>query len=71
METVLIQINDKKAYKLLEDLEDLQVIKVLKKSNYEGQSLSERFGGKLSSEVAEDMQEYISRSRKEWENRDI
>lgn len=71
METVLIQINDKKAYKLLEDLEDLQVIKVLKKSNYDSQSLSERFAGKLSPEVAEDMQEYITRSRKEWENRDI
>jgi ribonuclease D len=71
METVLIQINDKKAYKLLEDLEDLQVIKVLKKSNYDVQSLSEKFGGKLPSEVAEDMQEYITRSRKEWGNRDI
>ena len=71
METVLIQINDKKAYKLLEHLEDLQVIKVLKKSNYDSQSLSERFAGKLSPEVAEDMQEYITRSRKEWENRDI
>ena len=55
----------------MEDLEDLQVIKVQKKSNYDGQSLSERLGRKLSSEVAEDMQEYINRSRKEWENRDI
>jgi hypothetical protein len=71
METVLIQINDKKAYKLLEDLEDLQVIKVLKKSSSDDQSLSDKFGGKLSLEVAEDMQEYIIRSRKEWENRDI
>lgn len=65
MKTVLIQINDKKAYKLLEDLEDLQIIKVLKKSNNDVQSLSEKFGGKLPSEVAEDMQEYITRSRKE------
>lgn len=29
METVLIQINNNKAYRLLEDLEDLQLIKVL------------------------------------------
>lgn len=71
METVLIQINDKKAYKLLEDLEGLQVIRVLKKSNFDVQSLAEKFGGKLPSEVAEDMQEYITRSRKEWGNRDI
>ena len=32
METVLIQINNSKAYRLLEDLEDLHIIKVLTKS---------------------------------------
>jgi hypothetical protein len=32
METVVIQINNSKAYKLLETLEDMQVIKVLKKA---------------------------------------
>ena len=31
METVLVQINNNKAYRLLEDLEDLNIIKVLKK----------------------------------------
>lgn len=31
METVLLQINNNKAYKILEDLEDLDIIKVLKK----------------------------------------
>ena len=30
METVLIQINNSKAYKLLEDLEDLNLIKMMK-----------------------------------------
>lgn len=64
METVLIQINDIKAYKLLESLEDLQIIKVLKKSNYDIQILSEKFGAKLHLEVADDIQEYITRSKK-------
>jgi hypothetical protein len=32
METVLLQINNVKAYQLLEDLEDLKLIKVLKKN---------------------------------------
>ena len=32
METILVQINNNKAYRLLEDLEDLHIIKVLKKS---------------------------------------
>ena len=31
METVLVQINNNKAYKLLEDLEDLHIVKILKK----------------------------------------
>ncbi len=33
METVLIRIDNKKAYRFLEDLEDLQIIKVLQKKN--------------------------------------
>lgn len=64
METVLIQINDLKAYKLLESLEDLQIIKVLKKSKDEDKGISEKFGGKLHLEVAEDILAYISKSRK-------
>ena len=32
METVILQINNNKAYKLLEDLEDLHIIKGLKKA---------------------------------------
>lgn len=33
METVLLQINNDQAYKLLKDLEALKIIKVLKKTN--------------------------------------
>ena len=42
METILIQINNAKAYRFLEDLEDLQIIKVLKKSVQSGQKLPEK-----------------------------
>ena len=69
METVLIQINNAKAYKLLEDLEDLHILKVLKKSIEPQQKLSEKYAGKLPSEVADELQEYVSQSRKEWNNR--
>jgi len=71
METVLIQINNSKAYKLLEDLEDLQIIKVLKKSTLPQQKLSEKYAGKLPSEVADELQNYVTQSRNEWNNRDI
>ena len=71
METVLVQINNIKAYKLLEDLEDLNIIKVLKKSIQPQQKLSEKYAGKLPAEVADDLQNYVAESRNEWNNRNI
>ncbi|MDB4924196.1 hypothetical protein [Mucilaginibacter sp.] len=71
METVLVQINDSKAYKLLEDLEDLHIIKVLKKSVQPKQKLSEKYAGKLPSDIADELQNYIAQSRNEWNTRSI
>lgn len=66
METVLVQINNSKAYKLLEDLEALDVIKVLKKSIQSKQKLSEKYAGKLPSDIADELQDFVTKSRKEW-----
>lgn len=71
METVLVQINDRKAYKLLEDLEGLNILKVLKKSILPTQKLSEKYAGKLPSDVADELQKYVTQSRNEWNNRSI
>lgn len=71
METVLVQINNNKAYKLLKDLEDLHIIKVLKKSTQPQQKLSEKYAGKLPTDVADELQNYVTQSRNEWNNRSI
>jgi hypothetical protein len=71
METILLQIKDNKAYQLLEDLEALNVIKILDKNIQPKQKLSEKYAGKLSSEVADQLQEYVTRSRNEWNNSNI
>ncbi len=71
METVLVQINNNKAYRLLEDLEDLHIIKVLKKSVQTQQKLSEKYAGKLPGNVADELQNYVTQSRKEWNSRGI
>ncbi|NOU21667.1 MAG: hypothetical protein HOO93_07705 [Methyloglobulus sp.] len=71
METVLVQITNNKAYRLLEDLEDLQIIKVLKKSKQPVQKLSEKYAGKLPSEIADQLQNQLTLSRDEWNNRNI
>lgn len=63
METVLIQINNNKAYRLLEDLEDLHIIKVLKKSIQSEQKLSEKYAGKLPADIADELQNYVTQSR--------
>ena len=71
METVLVQINDNKAYKLLEDLEDMHIIKLLKRSSLPPQKLSEKYAGKLPADIADELQEYVAQSRSEWNNRSI
>jgi hypothetical protein len=71
METVLIQINDNKVYKLLEDLEELQILKVLKKNTQPSQKLSEKYAGKLPSYVADKLQNYVIQSRNEWNNHSV
>jgi hypothetical protein len=71
METVLIQIKNNKAYKLLEDLEDLQIIKVLEKSSLPQPKLSDKYAGKLPSEVADELQKYVTKSCNECNSRNI
>ncbi len=71
METVLVQINNNKAYKLLKDLEDLQIIKVLENKIQPPQKLSEKYAGKLPSELADEIQNYVTKSRNEWYNHSI
>lgn len=71
METVLLEINNPKAYRLLEDLEALDIIKVLKKSKQPELKLSEKYAGKLPTDIADELQQYVTDSRKEWNNRGI
>lgn len=68
METILIQIHDVKAYKLLEDLEDLNILKVLKKNIQPHQRLSEKYAGKLTSDVVDELQNFVTQSRNELNN---
>ena len=72
METILLEITNNKAYKLIEDLEALNIVKVLKKTTVVKDKLSARFAGalNLSEEEYNKFQDSLSQSRNEWE-RDI
>ena len=71
MDTLLIQITNQKALGLIHELEELHLIKVLKENNQTKQKLSDKYRGKLPVEIANDMQEYVRKSRNEWDERNI
>ena len=66
METIVIQITNSKALKLLQELEELHLIKLLTRNVDTSQKLSEKYAGKLSSATVEKLQQQIEQSRDEW-----
>ncbi len=70
MEILTIEIKDSKAYQLLQSLEALNIIKVIKKSTVKNSDLAEKYAGKLPYEVAEKLENYVNESRSEWNRGD-
>ncbi|RDC54822.1 hypothetical protein DU508_20200 [Pedobacter chinensis] len=72
MDTILLEITNEKAYKLIQDLEALDIVKILEKSIKPKESLSKRFAGSLNltDQQYEEFQQHVIDSRNEWE-RDI
>jgi hypothetical protein len=68
METLVIQLTNQKAYKLLKELEELHLIRVIKKNILPDTKLSDRFAGKLPSDIADDLQKHVTQSRNEWDS---
>jgi len=63
METVVVQLTNKKAYKLLEDLEELELIKLLKKSP----DVSTLKGAIKTPMSNEDIDKQLNQIRGEWQ----
>ncbi|MEK7718041.1 MAG: hypothetical protein AAB347_00290 [Bacteroidota bacterium] len=68
MDTVVIQIISPRTMNLLHELEELHLLKVLKKNISGEKSLSDKYAGKLPSNIANDLQKHIEKSRNEWDN---
>jgi len=66
METIVVQITNNKALKLLQELENLHLIKLLKRNADTSQKLSEKYAGKLSAATVEKLQQHLQQSRNEW-----
>ena len=75
METLLIELTNDRAYKLLTDLEELQIIKVLKRNinqveTVATESPTAKFRGtlKLTPEQDQDFQKHATDIRNEWQD---
>jgi len=66
MDTLLVQVNNNRAYKLLQDLEKLAIIKLIKKKVGQPLKPSEKYRGVFSLEDAKSFNEHVQLSRKEW-----
>lgn len=67
--TLLIKVTNQKAIKLLHDLEELDLIKVLKDNiNPVETKLSDKYKNVFSAEDAKSFNEHTSNMRNEWGN---
>ncbi len=67
METLTIEVVNPQAMNLLEDLEALHLIRMIKKESKPKTKLSKLLRGSISSKVAEEFNLSIEKSRAEWE----
>jgi len=66
---MLIQVTNQKAVQLLHDLEDLNLIKVLREhTNPPAVKLSEKYKGVFSKDDARDFDLHTQTMRGEWDN---
>jgi hypothetical protein len=71
MTQLTIEVSNKKTLKLIEDLESLKLIRVLRgKSKVKEKKLSERLAGSLTSAKAKEWNKELKKMRGEWQ-RDI
>lgn len=64
---MLIQLTNQKAAKLLHELEELHIIKVLEENIIvEKPKLSDKYKGIISKEEGEELNKHIQQMRSEW-----
>ncbi len=69
MGTMLIQFTNEKALKLLYDLEELNLIKVIKENVVAKKvKLSDKYKGILTKKEGEKLNKHIKQIRGEWDN---
>ena len=69
METLLIQVTNQKALGLLHELEELNLIKVIKEDNTLVKTkLSDKYKGSITKDQGQELNEHIQKMRSESNN---
>jgi hypothetical protein len=69
MQTVLIEIDNQNGFHLLQELEKLNILRIIKGNVLENQTkLSDKYKGVFSKEDAESFNSHTQTMRKEWDN---
>jgi hypothetical protein len=72
MRTVIVELRNKNALRLLKDLELANIIRVLDNdTKTEKTKLSSKLRGAISKERAQELNEQLNQMRNEWTERDI
>jgi hypothetical protein len=66
METLHIQVTNQKAIGLLNELEELHLIKIIKDTDDAMPKLSDKYRGIISKEKGVKLDEHINKMRTEW-----
>ncbi len=69
-DTMLIQLTNKKAARLLHDMQDLDLIKVLEENivTPSKEKLSNKYKGIFTKEEGQQLNEHLQQMRNEWNN---
>ena len=67
METLIIELTNPKAITLLQDLEELHLIKLLRTEKIIKPKFSTQLRGSISPEAADKFNQDVRKSRDEWE----
>ena len=69
MQTLLIEISDQKAINLIHELEELNILRIIKENVVENKGkLSDKYKGVFSKDDARSFNEHVQTMRKEWDN---
>lgn len=67
--TILIEVTNEKAVKLIHELEELHLIKILKETlSADPKRLSEKYRGSITKEQGASLNQHINQMRGEWDN---